>query len=184
MGRRIASISGFPGYSVDTDGNVYSAWTRAAGAPGKNGRGAVLTDNVKLLKPSKQNDGRTLVRLSRSDGERVNCRVSHLVLDAFVGPRPNGCEACHFPDRDPSNNRLSNLRWDTKSSNQGDRVAHGTSNHGTRNGAAKLTSAEVDEIRHLHKGSIPQREIAAMFVVSRSNIQQICSGTTWPQETK
>lgn len=51
--------------------------------------------------------------------------VHSLVLEAFIGPRPPGFEACHN-DGDPANNRLSNLRWDTRSANTRDRVRHGT----------------------------------------------------------
>lgn len=52
--------------------------------------------------------------------------MSHrLVLLAFAGPCPEGMEACHN-DGDQTNNAPSNLRWDTRSANQMDCVAHGT----------------------------------------------------------
>lgn len=52
-------------------------------------------------------------------------RLLHrLVLLTFVGPCPEGMEGCHN-DGDKLNNRLSNLRWDTRSSNAKDRTAHG-----------------------------------------------------------
>ena len=50
--------------------------------------------------------------------------VHHLVLEAFVGPRPIGMECCHLDD-DPTNNYLSNLRWDTRSANSFDAVRNG-----------------------------------------------------------
>lgn len=52
-------------------------------------------------------------------------KVHHLVLEAFVGPRPPGCEGCHN-DGNPANNRVENLRWDTSLSNSNDRYEHGT----------------------------------------------------------
>ena len=52
-------------------------------------------------------------------------RVHTLVLEAFVGPRPDGYVACHN-DGDGSNNHVSNLRWDTYSSNNFDVAEHGT----------------------------------------------------------
>lgn len=52
-------------------------------------------------------------------------RVHTLVLEAFVGPRPEGFVACHN-DGDHHNNCLSNLRWDTYSSNNYDLVDHNT----------------------------------------------------------
>ena len=51
--------------------------------------------------------------------------VHRLVLEAFVGLRPEGLEGCHN-DGDPTNNVPSNLRWDTHSSNVYDRREHGT----------------------------------------------------------
>jgi len=38
------------------------------------------------------------------------------VLEAFVGPAPEGHEGLHG-DGDPANNRLDNLRWGTRSEN-------------------------------------------------------------------
>lgn len=43
---------------------------------------------------------------------------------AFVGAEPDGMEVCHN-DGDPMNNVLSNLRYDTHSSNMLDCVSHG-----------------------------------------------------------
>lgn len=51
--------------------------------------------------------------------------VHSLVLEAFVGPRPDGMEACHgFGGQ--VDNRLVNLRWDTLSENNYDMVRQGT----------------------------------------------------------
>ena len=55
-------------------------------------------------------------------------RTAHsLVLESFVGPRPNGMEGCHA-DGEPMNSHVDNLRWDSSSSNNQDRVRHGTHN--------------------------------------------------------
>ena len=50
--------------------------------------------------------------------------VHRLVLEAFVGPCPEGMEACHWDD-DPTNNQLSNLRWAPRSENNHDRARNG-----------------------------------------------------------
>lgn len=59
------------------------------------------------------------------DAFATNHSVHVLVLLAFVGPRPEGMLGCHN-DGNPANNHLSNLRWDTPSSNSRDTVKHGT----------------------------------------------------------
>lgn len=56
--------------------------------------------------------------------QKVNARIHSLVLEAFVGPRPDGMEGCHN-DGDPANNHLANLRWDTRAANNQDTLRHG-----------------------------------------------------------
>ena len=51
-------------------------------------------------------------------------RVHRLVLEAYVGPCPKGLEGCHFDDN-KTNNHLSNLEWDTPSTNAFDAVRNG-----------------------------------------------------------
>lgn len=60
----------------------------------------------------------------QSGGKKKTYRVARLVLTAFVGPCPPGMEACHWDDN-PENNYLRNLRWDTRSANQIDRIRNG-----------------------------------------------------------
>ena len=59
------------------------------------------------------------------DGKKQNPGVHVLVLEAFVGPRPDGTLACHN-DGNPSNNRVENLRWDSRANNGMDTVKHDT----------------------------------------------------------
>lgn len=53
-------------------------------------------------------------------GKKRSFTVHRLVLEAFVGPCPDGMEACHKND-DPTDNRLVNLRWGSHVSNIEDR---------------------------------------------------------------
>lgn len=46
------------------------------------------------------------------------------MLEAFVGPCPPGEECCHGPGG-PADNRLANLRWDTRQANIRDAVLGG-----------------------------------------------------------
>lgn len=71
--------------------------------------------------------------------------VHWLVLLAFIGPRPYGLDACHNNGKH-ADNRASNLRWGTRSSNMHDRVAHGYQQP-MMNKNAKLTPARVRKIR-------------------------------------
>lgn len=70
------------------------------------------------------NSGHRGVPLGRN-GRAVMRQVHRLVLEAFIGPAPDGMECLHL-DGDPTNNRLDNLRWGTRSENLRDAVRHGT----------------------------------------------------------
>jgi len=83
------------------------------------------------------------------DGIRKEVPVHRMVLLAFAGPCPDGCEARHFPDQDRANCRLSNLSWATRSVNQRDRDANGTSLKGVNNSNARLDEKTVRYIRSI-----------------------------------
>lgn len=59
---------------------------------------------------------------------RVRRYLHDLVLTAFVGPRPEGAVARHLND-DPTDNRLVNLAWGTRSENQRDALRNGRRTH-------------------------------------------------------
>lgn len=102
-------IAGWEGiYEVSDHGNVRSFAKSCVGRHrnlSKNSQGYVLVD---------------LWRNNRS----VTKRVHRLVLEAFVGPAPEGAEACHG-NGVRTDNRLSNLRWDHRLENMRDVVRHG-----------------------------------------------------------
>ena len=70
------------------------------------------------------------------------------------------------------------LRWKTPAENEADKIAHGTSNRGSRCGSAILTEQQVCEIRGL-KGRKSQADIAQSFGVSRTTVSAIQSGRNW-----
>lgn len=78
----------------------------------------------RVLKPGKDVHGVRYVQLT-GDGRRKVCRVHLLVLEAFVGPRPEGMEGCHWDD-DKENNCIANLRWDTHAANMQDAIRNGS----------------------------------------------------------
>ena len=76
-----------------------------------------------VLSGTRSTIGHRQVRLSMR-GKAKTLKVHRLVLEAFVGPCPMGMEGCHGNDI-PDDNRLENLRWDTRSGNALDRVRNG-----------------------------------------------------------
>lgn len=77
----------------------------------------------KVLTPDVDATGRGRVYLYK-DKVRKRHYPYRLMLEAFVGPCPAGKEACHRND-DPSDNRLENLYWGTRSENMVDLVTNG-----------------------------------------------------------
>ena len=112
-------------------------------------------------------------------GERKTVYVHRLVLDAFVGPCPEGLECRHFPDPDTSNNRLDNLSWGTRVQNHADKRSHGTSPTGERHPMAKLTAEDVRKIRQLRSTGQTLERIAQQFGVTWSNVWAIVQKRTW-----
>jgi predicted XRE-type DNA-binding protein len=120
------------------------------------------------------------VRISQGRGRMKTWMVHTLILLAFVGPCPEGQQCRHFPDSDPTNNHLSNLQWGTQAENEADKIVHGTSNQGERNGHAKLSSEDVIQIRRLYEtGDYKQGELAEMYHVGQSRISYIINRKNW-----
>lgn len=77
-----------------------------------------------VLRPGPQRKGYLTVSLIDKDGRKKSKRVHRLVLEAFVGPCPEGHLVRHLNDI-PGDNRLGNLRWGTGSENQADARVNG-----------------------------------------------------------
>lgn len=130
--------------------------------------------NARLLNATKQINGYTAVTLSKSGAIKKE-NVHRLVLLSFVGAYPDGYEVCHNNGlRD--DNKLSNLRWDTRSGNHSDKKRHGTSQEGERHGMSKLTWQQVKEIRASEKTS---KDLAEIYQTDYSNICLIRRNKAW-----
>jgi hypothetical protein len=111
---------------------------------------------------------------------RARRKVHRLVLEAFVGPCPEGMVTRHYPDRDQTNNRLANLSWATETVNQQDRVEHGTHMRGERNNKTILTEEQAREIlaiKNWPRGSIVAK--AQEYRISPSAISNLIRGKSW-----
>lgn len=130
------------------------------------------------FKAHKTKDGHLKVTIIRNE-RRETINVHRLVLEAFVGPCPPGLVCCHN-DGVHDHNELSNLRWDTESSNQQDRLRHGyVPLAGEAIGMSKLTLDDIRCIRAEPKRHGVGAMLARAFGVCQSNISAIRSGHTW-----
>lgn len=170
--RDIAGYEGF--YQVSNLGRVRSADRLINTVYGAKRR---MYGRVLKPKLNKSRGDYCVVFLS-VDGVAKNRYVHQLVLEAFIGPRPGPNYQCCHADRNPQNNRLDNLRWDTPANNTADKLLHGTTGKGERSGTAKLTDKDILVIRERAKTEI-HRVIAADYGVKRQAIDRIVNKTRW-----
>ncbi len=109
--------------------------------------------------------------------------IHQLILETFVGSRPNSLVACHNNGNN-QDNRLENLRWDTQRSNVKDSINTGThtslTNCGEGMGSSKLTETKVRWIRYLYKnGLFKLVELGDIFGVHFSQISNIVNRKQW-----
>jgi hypothetical protein len=110
--------------------------------------------------------------------------VHILACERHHGPRPVGMFALHAPVicHNPScfNARGGHVSWGTPAENMQDRLLDGTGGTGEGCYNARLTWADVTEMRRRYAaGGILQRELAAEYGVSPSNVHHIIAGKRW-----
>lgn len=171
---QLRPIPNFPDYFASDDGEIYSMKPI--------NQFTQIPEKPRMLKKSLDKDGYFRVTL-RKDKSAVIRRVSALILETFVSSRPDGMLACHGING-KRNNSINNLYWGSPSRNSGlDKIRDGTMQNGEKNGFAKLTEAQVREIKRLYssygKNGLTQQELAKKFNISDTTIYQIVRGITW-----
>jgi len=160
-------VSGYEGvYSVSSLGNI----RRDAGGQGAR-RGHILRATVM------KSNGYLRVALV-VNGKQITRTVHSLVLEAFVGPFPDGMECCHG-DGDRTNACLSNLSWATSKENNADKAKHGTLLFGEACPSAKLTEHGVRLARQLLTAGKSRSWVARHLGVSRQTINDIVWRRSW-----
>lgn len=159
------SIPGYEGrYQASTEGRV-----RSEDQILPIGRGKTRCKRGRILKPGRYcKSGHVSVVLGRGSAGKP---VHQLVALTFLGPAPDGCEVLHA-DGDPANNRLSNLRYGTRTENILDVYRQGKR-------WRKLSADDAHAIRdELAKGATGA-SLAKKYGVSRSCISSIKLGRTF-----
>ncbi|MEZ5993611.1 MAG: HNH endonuclease [Planctomycetota bacterium] len=154
-------------------------------------RAASGTRQFKVLKPSNGPHGYLTVSLkvAPTEQERLQAMragrelkprhqtflVHKLVVEAFRGPVPDGCEV-HHVDGDKTNNSLSNLAIVDRDTHINLTVRAGQYLSGLDNPMGVLSDGQIREIRARRAQSERVKDLAAEFGVSRGHISGICSG--------
>jgi hypothetical protein len=158
-------VEGWTRYGVDETGGV---WYRRSE---KDTRWSPLKPR---LKPK---TGYLSVCLWNSPKKRF-VSVHVLILESFVGQRPDGHAACHC-DGNRLNNSVQNLRWDTYENNSADMDRHGTKIVGEKVPTSRFTPHEVRAIRLMVASGESRRSVARRLGVNMSSICRIAKGESW-----
>lgn len=105
-------------YEVSDEGQV-----RSVSRTLTNSAGRTVRIKGRILRTSVTPKGYHIVTFTRP-GVRKSYPVHRLVAEAFIGPLPEGWHTCHG-DGNKDNNAVTNLRYDTASANELDKVAQG-----------------------------------------------------------
>lgn len=172
-------IPDFPGYCVDTNGDVWSfVWSRCR-------HRSEFANSPKKMQPHIHvGTGYRFVWLMK-DGKRYKRYVHRLVLFSLIGPPSVGQQTRHL-NGVKSDNRVENLAWGTPKENGADKKLHGTNNlgrpnvkmQGEKHHQAILTDAEAIEIYNAH-GKETSLSLSNRFGVCRSTIYNIWTKRQW-----
>ncbi len=163
-----AAIPGYPGYEVSTEGRIRSFWQRQGG--GKTIQ-YFVGDSPRILKMNRDRNGYMHVDLCNGSGRngRVHATVIRLVLLAFKGEPEPGQMALHKETADKSDCRLENLRWGTRSQNNGADVVK----HRGKHPNSSFAPDDVRAIRRRLAAGETQTAIARDLGVHTSTISLI-----------
>ncbi len=142
-------------YSVSSHGRIRRNVTRGGNHISKIVKGSVF-----------RRTGYPMVTLCK-DRTQQKRSIHSLVMEAFVGTRPDGHDVNH-KDHDKTNNRLTNLEYITRAGN----VRHGS--------GAKLTAELVKEMRRRHTGQRGSlTALAREYKIDKSHCCAILKGKWW-----
>lgn len=165
--KNVVNLSDY--YEVSNLGNVRSKARKGITNLGERNYGG----NV-VLKKINHKSGYDVVNLT-TNNSRKQCLVHRLVIEAFISEKPNGMECCHN-NGDRKDNRLENLRWDTRKNNHADKLLHGTWQYGERIGTSKLKEWQAKEVKY---SGLSLDLLAKKFNVSKGCVSKIRYLSSW-----
>lgn len=158
---RVRIVPEYPGLVISSDGRIQ----------GPSG---------KWRKQWTDRDGYRNLSVPRVGGGKAITRKAHVIVcTAFHGPKPSTLhQVAHFNGR-PADNRAENLRWTTHAENEEDKIRHGTRLIGERHSMAKLTEAQILEIREARRRGETLSSLAVQYGLAFQTISNISTRKIW-----
>jgi hypothetical protein len=166
-----ASLNEYDGYRAGDDGSIQTCRRRGAGLK------MLLDGPWKNLVPGFNRGGYHRIIVYK-DGKPHSRTIHQLILEAFIGPKPDGM-CCRHLNGIKTDNRLSNLCWGTFKENSEDCLIHGTLKRGENHGMSKLNEQSVREIRQLRNQGMRIAEIARIYGITDVTVSHVCHRKTW-----
>lgn len=117
---------------------------------------------------------------SGPNGKYRKRSIHSLVLEGFVGPRPEGMPETRHINGIKTDNHLLNIEYCTYQQNQDDRKRLGEAPIGEDHYSAKMTDAKVLELREVYAtDKYTQEELATVYGIKGRTVSQIVRGQTW-----
>jgi hypothetical protein len=162
-------IPEYPDYQIGTNQTV---WSRKPCGARKRVSGTQWRQIVLVNK----NKYRSFLLYRNGARKLVSFHV--FLMKTFIGPCPPGKVCCHNDDN-KENNSLRNLRYDTQSANRLDSYRNGGPGLGSTNHQAKLTEADVIEMRGLSAKGWSSSRLARKYGLASSVVRRIVRGDAW-----
>lgn len=172
-------------WAKNEDGSAGETWnptTEYRSVPGYDGYfitadGTMLGPRRRVLRPMAMETGHQYIYASRPGVPR-KLFIHRAVLSAWVGPPGSGQSDGRHLNDDPSDNRVENLAWGTRLDNARDKARNGRQIRGEQLKTAKLTEADVREIRRRWPAETT-RALGAEYGVSHTAIRRAVNGMKW-----
>jgi HNH endonuclease len=177
-GVSILACPNLGGYAVGDNGTVWSPFTRSSW------RASGWWPVSQYRRPYGAGYMVVCLRADNGKGKVIQRYVHRLVLEALVGPAPEGdrVEVRHL-DGDPTNNRLANLKWGTNLENALDRIRHGSHASGSEFKSSVLDKDKVIAAFLLRSAGKNMATIADLFGVNAGTISDIFAGRSYRVES-
>ena len=121
--------------------------------------------------------GYLIIRLNKKEQSRT-FDIHVLMANTFLGRVDNKLQVCHN-NGIKTDCRLENLRLDTKSANEKDKILHGVSCRGERSGNNKYSEETILKIRKMFNDGERFINLSKKFNIPYSYVRKIINKEKW-----